>query len=93
MSKSTEEELSDLHGLLAMVLKHQLSDKITITDEESGVVSTIFTASPATIAAAIKFLKDNDITSSVADDENLGGLQATLDEMKKQRGVRLESVS
>ena len=92
MAKATEEKLSELHGVVATVLKDQLSETVIIADEDTGETKEIYTAAPATLAQAIKFLKDNDITASVEDDQNLNDLQELL--RKKQtnregRGLRL----
>ena len=91
MSKSTEKELSELHGVVAKVLKAQLEEEITVTDED-GTEQVLRTASPATISAAIKFLKDNDITSSVDDDENMSGLAETLERQRAAREERKEKL-
>lgn len=54
-------------------------------DEVKG--DTVYDCSPAAIATAIKFLKDNSITCDVKNDKNLTGLKAALD--KKQKHSRL----
>tara|TARA_R110000851_G_scaffold154037_1_gene296149 strand:- start:295 stop:585 length:291 start_codon:yes stop_codon:yes gene_type:complete len=92
MSKSTEQELSTLHGVVAQVLTAQISETIEMTDEVGKQV-TVHTATPATIAAAIKFLKDNDITASVADDDNLGALDEMLKKKRTKRQLKLASVT
>ena len=90
MSKSTEQELSELHGTIARVLRSQLEETITITDE-NGVASEVAVASPATLGVAIKFLKDNDITASITEDENLSELSEQLKLKREKRGLRLAS--
>jgi hypothetical protein len=92
MSKSTEDELSSLHGAIAQVLIDQIKETIVIT-EEDGAEKEIYTVTPATLGVAIKFLKDNDITASIADDENLGELEEMLQVKREKRGLRLASVS
>jgi hypothetical protein len=60
-------------------------------DADGNEVSTgnmVYTAQPATIAAAIKFLKDNQITCDVEVDENMNNLRESL--AKKQRHSRLK---
>lgn len=89
MAKGSESQLSELHGVIAKVLKDQLSERITITDEETGEEREIYTATPATLAQAIKFLKDNDITVSVEDDENLSELDELLKKKREKRTLRL----
>lgn len=92
MSKATENELTELHRAVATVLTAQVSaqgDETTF-DEDGLMQPTgekIFTASPATISAAIKFLKDNEITADIETDENLTNLRDTL--AKKQKHSRV----
>ena len=90
MSKSTEQELSALHGAVAQALATQVSETVLITDEE-GKKQLIHTVTPATLGVAIKFLKDNDITASIEDDENLGELDEKLKSMREKRSLRLVS--
>lgn len=95
MSKATETVLASLHNAVAMVLTAQLSDKeVKVTFNEDGeAVSTgeeVYTATPATIAAAIKFLKDNNITADEELSENMDGLREAL--AAKQKHSRLKVV-
>jgi len=92
MSKATEAKLSDLHGAVAQVLTaqvlHQQEETVFDADgEEVGTGNMIHTASPATLAAAIKFLKDNQITCDVEVDTNTQNLREAL--ANKQRHSRL----
>lgn len=92
MSKATEDALGALHGAVAEVLTEQIkhTTEETTFNEEGEEVATgevIYDASPATIAAAIKFLKDNQITCDVEVDENMGNLKEAL--AKKQKHSRL----
>ena len=61
MGKASEEALSDLHGTVARVLTKHLEDEIEIVTE-TGETKTISNCTPAMMAQAVKFLKDNDIT-------------------------------
>jgi len=93
MTKATETKLSVLHGAVADVLTAQLqhTQAETIFDEEGNCKETgekIHTALPATIAAAVKFLKDNQITCDIETDENMNNLRETL--ANKQRRSRLK---
>lgn len=93
MSKANEKKLGDLHGAVATVLTAQIShqEEQMNYDEEGNEVSTgemVYTAPPATIAAAIKFLKDNQITCDIETDENMNNLRESL--AKKQRHSRLK---
>lgn len=92
MSKATENKLGELHGTVATVLNHQLThtEPETRINEEGEYEETgevVHTASPATIAAAIKFLKDNQITCDIKTDTNMNNLRETL--KKKQQHSRL----
>ena len=92
MSKATEDKLSVLHGVVAKVLTAQLEHTApeTMFDEDGDCVETgevEYDATPATIAAAIKFLKDNQITCDIATNENMNNLKETL--ANKQRHSRL----
>ena len=92
MKKATENALSELHGAVAEVLTAQLGHQQEAMDfnqdgEEVGTGTLVYTAAPATIAAAIKFLKDNQITCDVEVDTNMNNLREALG--KKQRHSRL----
>lgn len=92
MSKASESKLSELHGVVAEVLTAQVGrlEEETTFNEEGEQVSTgvmVHTASPATLAAAIKFLKDNSITCDIETNENMNNLRETL--AKKQKHSRL----
>ncbi len=81
MSKLTpEQELNALHGLVAQVLAQELKahEKITIDGKEVEISSV----SPAMVAQAIKFLKDNNITSVPETDKNLEELSDVLKETR-----------
>ena len=94
MSKATEAKLGALHGMVSDVLCSQLAEEeeVMAYNEDGELVSTGKTrksASPATIAAAIKFLKDNSITSDIDKDENLSNLAERLG--NKQKRSRLDT--
>lgn len=94
MSKATETKLSALHGALAEVLHRQVTavEEETVYDENGVETKTgqlVYTASPATLAIAAKFLKDNDITVDVEVSTNMSGIREELS--KKQRQSRLMS--
>lgn len=94
MSKATESKLSALHGAVADVLTAQITrqeDDVTY-DEEGNAVPTgekVYVASPATIAVAVKFLKDNSITADIEQNKNLESLADVL--ANKQRRSRMGS--
>jgi len=93
MSKATENYLGELHGALAKVLTSQVltQEEVQVLDDEGMPVGSgemAFVASPALIAVAAKFLKDNSITSDIKVDKNMGNLSDAL--AKKQKHSRLE---
>jgi len=92
MAKSTEQELAELHGAIARVLISQIGETIMMTNE-LGVEAEVSVVTPATLGVAIKFLKDNDITASIADDENMSELDDMLKKKREKRGLRLASSS
>jgi len=96
MSKASEKALSELHGTVAKVLTAQVLQQQSVQelDEDGCPVDTgemEYIASPALLAAAMKFLKDNDITADKKVDKNMDGLSKAL--QKKQKHSRLSSGS
>lgn len=93
MSKASEDKLSILHGDVAEVLSTQImyKEKETLFDIDGEEIDgeEKFSASPALIATAIKFLKDNDITCDVEQEENLNKLKEVL--ANKQRHSRMNN--
>ncbi len=92
MTKATESKLAGLHGAVATVLLKQVEHTTleTTINELGEFVETgevVHDASPATIAAAIKFLKDNNITCDVEKNEDMQKLAQVL--AKKQKHSRL----
>jgi hypothetical protein len=93
MSKASELKLGVLHGAIADVLTEQvlMKEEETIINLDGEIESTgemLYSCAPATIATAIKFLKDNAITCDVTVDENMGNLAEAL--AKKQKHSRLK---
>jgi len=96
MSKASEKLLGDLHGAIARVLTEQIlmTEEETIINLEGEVETTgeqLFSCAPATMATAIKFLKDNAITCDVTVDVNMGNLAEALS--KKQKHSRLKDAA
>lgn len=92
MSKATESKLATLHGKVADVLTAQLDHQVEDVeyDADGNAIPTgnmMYTASPATIAVAVKFLKDNSITADMEQNENLNSLRDVL--ANKQKRSRL----
>ncbi len=93
MSKASESKLAVLHSAVATVLTEQVlhEEEETIFDGEGETIGTgvmVKTATPALLATAARFLKDNDITCDIEQDENLSGLKEVL--ASKQRHSRLK---
>lgn len=96
MSKATEKKLGALHGAVAEVLLAQVTreEEETTFNGEGEIVPTgdmVFSASPALLATAIKFLKDNSITCDIEVDQNMGSLKEALS--KKQKHSRLANAA
>ena len=85
MSKATEDAMNALHGQVAQVLSKQLGDEYTIIDDD-GQEQVMSGATPQTINAAITFLKNNNITSTIEDDTNLAELEEQLKAKRNARG-------
>lgn len=73
MSKATVDKLSDLHGVVADELTRR------ILDEE---------ATSADLSAAIKFLKDNNISASVEDNSQMKDLKEALERRAAARAKK-----
>lgn len=92
MSKASEKLLGDLHGAVAKVLTDQVLEQeevqeLGVDGMPFGTGEMAYSASPATLATAIKFLKDNSITCDIKVDKNMGNLADAL--AKKQKHSRL----
>ena len=93
MQKANEEKLGDLHGAVAQVLQAQIThtEEEVLFDGEGNEVHTgnvLYTAPPAVLAAAIKFLKDNAIVCDAEVNEDMNNLRESL--KNKQRHSRLK---
>lgn len=63
MSKATTDLMDALHALTAEKLADIIRNGVPIVNKETGEVTDYAPAPASYIAAAIKFLKDNDITA------------------------------
>lgn len=95
-TKAPERKLSELHGAVAEVLLAQVTHEVeeTTFDAEGNMVPTgdmMYSASPALLATAIKFLKDNSITCDIEVNTNMTNLKDTLS--AKQKHSRLASAT
>ena len=69
-----EEALGALHTLTAETLTNIIKNGVPIVNKETGKIEGHSPAPAPYIAAAIKFLKDNDITALPADNSPLNDL-------------------
>ena len=90
MAASSVDTLNGLHELVAKVLTIQAGQTEEFITED-GEVEVVYTATPATLAIAAKFLKDNSITCAIEEDENLGKLEEIFS--AKQKKGRLSLVN
>ena len=67
--KASQDELSELHSVVAKVLKNKLSDLDDID--------------PRILAQAIKFLKDNNIAADINFNEDLSSIQEAVADVLK----------
>lgn len=81
MAASTE-QLKDLHALVAKTLTHRIQQ-----DMEDEVPTDA-----ATLGAAIKFLKDNNVSADPADKDDINNLREKMKEQAEQRKRRSASV-
>ena len=85
MSKATEKKMDELHGALAQSLLTMTQVReVTKTDKEGAPYVETVDPSPAALAVAAKFLKDNSIFSTP---EQSGA----MDELKSQLARRRPS--
>jgi len=89
MSRATESFLAKLHADVANTLSEQVTreEEEVIYNEDGEAVTTgkqIKTCSPAVLAVATKFLKDNSITCDVETEDNMGKLKAALERKQKR---------
>ena len=83
MSKATSVgELNELHTLIAKSLKQRIEQDI-----EDNIPTDA-----ATLGAAIKFLKDNNVTADPADADDLSQLRDKLKEQSAQRRRKVGNV-
>ena len=74
MTRASEDTLNNLHMTVAKVLTEQ------IYEEEPRA---------AMVSIAVKFLKDNDITCSIKDNQDMSILSDALKEKRAKRKLRI----
>lgn len=80
MSKATENDLAELHGAVARALTTIVAGTVTEVEGEQVMVP----ASPAYLAAAITFLKNNNITAGKGNEE----LDALKQALERKRNAK-----
>jgi hypothetical protein len=88
---ATEEALAGLHATLATVIDKQLSETIVVNleavEDDGAAEELMFSASPALLTVAARFLKDNDVTADTGESaEGMSKVQKRLEDIKKNRG-------
>lgn len=74
MTKASEETLSHLHMSVARVLNEQINEE---------------DPSAAMLSITVKFLKDNEITCSIKDNQDMSVLSEALKEKRAKRKLRI----
>lgn len=86
MSKATVDDLGGLHAAVARALKDVVAEGVTTVVDGEAVK---LPASPAYLAAAITFLKNNNITAGQGNTE-LDELKRALDAKRRQPSAALD---
>lgn len=92
MAKSTETILSDLHGHVGSTLIEIVTaqEEVIDYDDDGCIIKTGVmkpSVTPAMMAQAVKFLKDNDITCDAEHDDNLNNLRDVLKAKNKRSSL------
>jgi len=88
MSKASVDDLGGLHGAVARALTDIVHGVDTVVKGEEGDTVVKVPASPAYLAAAITFLKNNNITAGQGNAE-LDELKAALEKRRRQPSAAL----
>lgn len=91
--KATDKSLGNLHAILADVLAEQVAESVIEIDEETKTVVTTYTATPALLTVAARFLKDNDITCGIEDSKSLSDVKEELKNRKKRSKNKLAGIT
>ena len=81
-----ETKLAELHEVVATVLIDQVGERAIEHDDETGEEVELYTATPALLTCAMKFLKDNDITCEPSEDSSTKKLEDKLKERRRGHG-------
>lgn len=90
MTKATEDEMAELHGAVAVTLKDVIQEGVTVVvgRGESQAIEKV-TAPAAYLAAAIAFLKNNNITADASSNQELDDLTAALKKRRLEQKDRM----
>ena len=92
MSRGTEKNLGMMHGLLTRYYINRLNAELT-EEEESEMDDLMLGLSPAELTAMNNFLKQNDITCTVEEGNDMSELAKTLENKRKRGKEKLASVT
>lgn len=98
MSKASDKQLGELHGRLAKSMLSALEASDTAAsllddyaEELPGPVQAFLAkhadANPALLTAISKFLKDNDITCAIEDNDELSELEEIISKKRSRKSV------
>ncbi|MCP4340893.1 MAG: hypothetical protein GY799_18885 [Desulfobulbaceae bacterium] len=90
-NKASEAAMERLHGKVAEILFEQLTASATVINEDGEAIEMSM-VTPAMIGQAIKFLKDNDITSTPEIGDDLDNLAELLSKKQKKGRAQLSTV-
>jgi hypothetical protein len=90
MSKASESDLSDLHGVIARTLSDVISEGSTVVvGKGNDTAVEKVTASAAYIMAGITFLKNNNITADAGSNKELDDLHKAMATRRQESKARL----
>jgi hypothetical protein len=82
---ASDSTLAALHEAISIVLAAQVKEVMVEVDEETGKETETYSATPALLTVAARFLKDNNITCTIEDSKGLSELTDELAQRKKRR--------
>lgn len=82
---ASDSKLGALHDALATIIAAQVKELIQEEDEDGNVIREYYSATPALLTVAARFLKDNNITCSVEDSKGLSELTDELASRRKRK--------
>ena len=85
---ATEQQIAGISKRIAKVLEFQLDEKIQVNPEEEDpeMAEYMYTASPALLTMAARFVKDHDIGLDIEQLEQRSEVSERLEAIKANRG-------